>query len=248
MTKEWIDNLDHAELKTPEAVQHLSKYDDVESALVGNINQAKLIGKPFKLPESLDKLPDDNTRSDFTSQVNKLLGAVEKEEDLADVDFADGLADARTQKDEITGAIKKWAIGKPKSIVKEVTKLINSINQQMLNATAADELKTTQEINGKLSALLGGDKAVADGYENVRRLFQNHMGLSEDEYNQGGKEFVEKVLMNNFVMSKGLINLAKETVKEGTTITGPGGGTTKTGEPASFATDESPTGKALGWS
>ncbi len=244
--KEWIGELEHRDLKTTDAMAALDKYNSAEDALVGGLNAMKQIGKPFKLPESLDKLPDDATRQSFTNQINKILGAVEKEEDLADVDFAEGLADARSQKEGLVEAIKKFSIGKPKSIIKEIVKFINSNNQEIINNKKNDEIKLAQEVKGNLSTLYGGDKAVDDNYENVRRLFQNHMGLSEDEYNQAGKDFIEKVLMKNTVITKGLMNLAKEIVKEGTTEP-PGSQPSSQPQDNRISKKDGPSGKALGW-
>lgn len=248
--KEWVKDIEHSELQSPEAMTWLDKYDSVNDALAGGFSAVKKVGEPFKLPESLEALegrPDGKAKvSEFKSQVNKLMGAVEKEEDLADINFSEGLADARNQNPELVEALKKWGVGKPKNIVAEVVKFINTFNQGLLNTEQNNAKNVLKEVAGNLATLYGGEKAVQENYELVRRMFQNDMGLTADEYNKAGKDFVENVLMKNTVVSKGLMNLARQIGKEGTTEP-PGSQLTGKKDEGRITKKDGPTGKALGW-
>ena len=242
--KEWIGNLNQNNLPA-ETTSWLDKYNSPEEALVGGFNAQKMAGVPFKLPESLDKLPDDTMRNNFTSQVNKLMGAVQKEEELADVDFSEGLADARNQNQDLVTELKKFAVGKPKSFVVDLVKFINGFNNNMITGNENRAIEKAKEVRQTLSVLYGGEEKVNENYESVRRLFQNEMGLSAEEYNNAGKSFIDNVLAKDAVMSKGMMNLAKNIVKEGSTPPGEPPVNKETG--SVFTSKDSPTGKALGW-
>ncbi len=73
----WAEGLEH-EAITPENrdafITAASKFESETHMNVGYMELQKIAGKPFKFPESLDKLPDDAARTDFTVQANKLLG------------------------------------------------------------------------------------------------------------------------------------------------------------------------------
>jgi len=248
--KEWVKELKSDSLQSVEAMSWLDKYNSVEDALSGGFNAVQKVGEPFKLPESLESLeriPGGTALPNFKKQLNKLLGAVEKEDDLKDIDFTEGLADARHQNENLVAELKRFAVGKPKNYVKELVKFINNFNNNMINTDKSQTLEKAKQVKESLSVLYGGDKSVEDNYELVRRMFQNQMGLSADEYEKGGKSFIEDVLMRDAVMSKGFMNLAKSLEEEGSTplVTPPNAANAAKESP--FTSKESPTGKALGW-
>jgi len=179
---EWASGFTNEQLTTPEAQEWLGKYTSPEEALAGGFNAAKTVGKPFRLPESLDKLsddkvrgeftsaidrlmgpyrlpesldklPDDKSRGEFSSRIGKLMGAVEKEEDLADVNFADGLADARTVNAELVGAFKKFAIAE-KLPKALVGKLAKFNNEFATQLVAAQEAARTESAKKVNEALV----------------------------------------------------------------------------------------------
>ncbi len=53
---------------------HMEKFDSFEAAALDGMSLKGQMGKPFKLMESMDSLPDDASRADFTTKTNKLLG------------------------------------------------------------------------------------------------------------------------------------------------------------------------------
>ncbi len=237
MPKEWIAGLSNETLKTPKAQEWLNKYESHEEALAGGFNAAEKVGAPFRLPESLDKLPDDKTRGEFTSQVRKLMGAVEKEEDLNDVNFADGLADAKTVNQDLAAAYKKIGVelGLTKTQFTKLIKFSNSWGQQYKNAqtqaaqkAAQDELNASRQV---LSPLFGGDEGIKQETEAVRRMFQNHAGLTAEEFEKTPKAMIDNGLMRDPIYAKALFNIAKN-FKESTTEKGQ-----PTGQPTAPKTD-----------
>ena len=108
----WTEDL--PETFTAEDKGLLSKFETAEAAHSGYVELQRSAGKPFKLPESLDKLLNDDARADFTSKVGKLLGkdvtGVKSEEDLKDVNFAEGLPDARMLHPDLKKEMTKWAV------------------------------------------------------------------------------------------------------------------------------------------
>uniref|UniRef100_A0A6M3JAM3 Uncharacterized protein n=1 Tax=viral metagenome TaxID=1070528 RepID=A0A6M3JAM3_9ZZZZ len=233
----WYDDFQSEHLTTPEAQRILSQYKSQEDFNIGAIEAKKMVGAPYKLPKSLESLPDDNTRSEFSLQVGKLLGAedlisgrIKSEDDLKDLNFNEGLADVRNANPEFEKALKAYAVEKkwPKSIVKDLIGFINPFNQNLINAKSKSELDEFNKVNEILEVLYGGKDAVKSNYENTRRLFQNHTGITADEYEKAGKSFIEKVLMKDAVMSKAIFNLAKDIVPEGNTeVTGAPAGKVK---------------------
>ncbi len=216
--KEWVETLAHEKL-TPEAKVVLDKFETPEDAHVGYVELQKSAGKPFKLPDSFDKLPDDNTRKELTSQIGKLMGAVEKEDDLKDVNFAEGLADAKTVDNELITAYKKHAVEthKTKVEVQKDIKFWNQFSTQFKNAQAGAKAEAATKVNEALKGLYGGDEGVKQHTEMVKRLFQDHCGLTAQEYEQSAMGLVSSGMTQDAVICKALFNLAKTVVPEGQT-------------------------------
>jgi len=235
----WSDSLTHEALVTQEAKTVLSQYKTQDDFMVAGLEAKKMVGAPFRLPKSIESLPDDKTRGEFTSQVNRLMGAVEKEEDLKDVNFADGLADARTVNQDLVAAYKKIGVelGLTKTQFAKLVKWSNSWGQQYKNAqtqaaqkAAQDELNDSRKV---LSALFGGDEGIKRETEAVRRMFQNHAGLTAQEYEQTPKAMIDNGLMRDPIYAKALFNLAKnfkESTTEGATAGAPAKKTEQTFE------------------
>ena len=93
----WAPGFEHASVTADnrEAFNtSMAKYASRDEAIVGSFNAQKAMGKPFRVPESLDKL-DDASRDDFRSQARNALGirTPKTVEDLADFNFKEGLAE-----------------------------------------------------------------------------------------------------------------------------------------------------------
>lgn len=229
----WSDDLTHDKLITPEAKTVLGEYTTSEEFMAAGLEAKKMVGSPFRLPKSLESLPDDKVREELTSQVSELFGAdgflkgmTKSEEDLADIDFAAGYKNAKSANKEYVAALKAFAVDKklPKETVKDLVGFTNQFNQGLLNNEEKRVIDEADAIKETLTVMCGSKEAVGSSYDNVRKLFQNHCGITTQEYESVGKDFVEKVLMKNAVMSKALFNLADGIVVEGETEgTLPGG-------------------------
>jgi len=253
----WTDEFEHESLGTLESQEAfktaMGKYDSKEAALIGGFNAMKEVGKPFKIPESLDKLPDDEARNSFRTQANKVLGIehAESVEALADIDFKAGMAEGGVVDDNIAGMLKKTAVEKkwPKSVVKDIIELYNgaltkyAIEAQ--SARAAVQAKDAAEKTNKaLVAHYGNADKVKELSELLRRAIQNNAGLTTEEFEEVGDTMASSMLTKNFTMAKTMITLLSPLAAEGSTESG--GGTAEVIETKPDPAD-SKTGKALGW-
>ncbi len=242
----WTDDVKHQELQTPEAKAVLSKYNSNDDALVGGLNAIKQVGRPFKLPDSLDNLPDDATRADFTGKIGKLMGAVENDEAMVDVNFADGLPDAKTVDAKLVTAFKAFAIENklPKSLVAAIAKFNNQYAVKIRQTNQQGVIDTATKVNGELLPLFGGEDGIKKHNENVKRMFQNHGGLTNEEFEAVVPGLVESGITKSTPLSKALYNIAAK-FGEGKTED-PGGGGGKVEEPG--IKEELPvTAGILGW-
>lgn len=228
-TKNWTENL-QGEQYTPEIKEGLSKFKNQDDVNVGYVNLQKQVGKPFKLPESLDKLPDDKTRGEFTANTLKLLGAVDKEEALDDLDYKVGLPEDREVDTALVGRLKKFAVIEkiPKSIVQKFVGLHNIINEEVRQSIQTQYNEKCIKANEALLATYNNDeKEVAKKSELVRRMFQNNLGLTADEYEEARNGLVDTGFTINPILNKALIAAAEKLATEGTTETGEGAGKEK---------------------
>jgi hypothetical protein len=231
MEGHWTEETTHEKLSTPDAKARLAKFATQEDGHVAYLELEKVSSRPYKLPKSLESLPDDTARAEFTSGAEAVLGVkrVKSEEDLKDVDFAKGMKNAKDANPDIEAAIKKFAIekGHTKAQVEDLVAFSNQTNQGLKNAKEQEIANKAEEVKKALVVMCGSEDKVSSSYDGVRRLFQNHCGFSEQEYESVGKTFIEKVLTQDAVMSKGLFNLAESIVTEGDTETGSKGGEKK---------------------
>jgi len=242
----WTDTLKHQELVTQEAKQALGKYNSNEDALVGGLNAMRLTGKPFKLPESMDKLPDDASRTDFTGKVGKLMGVVENDESMADVNFADGLPDAKMVNADLVTQFKAFAIANKlqKSVVAAMVKFNNQYALKAGQTRDQDAIDNATKVNAELLPMFGGEEGIKKHNENVKRMFQNHGGLTDEEFQAIVPGLVDSGITKSTPLSKALYNIAKQ-FGEGSTET-PGGLGGKQEEPG--IREELPkTAAILGW-
>lgn len=205
----WTDEVNHQELQTPEAKAILSKFNTADDAHVGYIQLQKAQGRPFKLPDSLDKLPDD-TRADFTGKIGKLMGAVETDESMADVDFAEGLPDANMVNADLVTSFKAFAIQNklPKSVVKAFVLFNNQYAVKSRQATEQGLVDAAAKVNGELLPMFGGEDGIKKHNENVKRMFQNHGGLTDEEFQAVIPGLVDSGITKSTPLSKALYNIA----------------------------------------
>ncbi len=244
----WTDDVTHQELQTPEAKAILSKFNSADDAHVGYVQLQKSAGKPFKLPDSLEKLPDDATRADFTGRIGKLMGVVENDESMADVNFADGLPDAKMVNADLVTAFKAFAIENKlsKSVVAAVAKFNNEYAVKSRQTDQQTAVDTATKVNGELLPMFGGEDGIKKHNEGVKRMFQNHGGLTDEEFQSVIPGLVDSGITKSTPLSKALYNIAAK-FGEGTTD-GPGGpGEKELTEGEKTAKELPVTAGILGW-
>lgn len=249
----WYDGLEHAELTTNEARTVLSEYKNQEAFNVAGLNAKRKVGAPFRFPKSVESLPDDAVRADFATQVAKFHGErAYDEKQLDGVNYAEGLADARTVNDKLKGVLVDFAkkTKMPVAQVQELASAYNAFSTEFLNEHNATQAKektdTAAKVNETLKALFGGDDGVKINSDNVRKMFKDHAGLTPEEYEQSAVGLIESGITRDAVLSKALFNLAKQYAESTTEITETGGKKEQT-ETQEIKEQMSETAKVLGW-
>lgn len=262
----WSQTYEHESLTAPEAresfVKTMSKFEKPESVPIGYFELQKSAGKPFKLPESLDKLPDDKTRQEFQLGVSKLLGAVEKPEDLKDIDWLKGSTlENDTPQEHLVKAVSDFAVARkwPKSIVQDIAELWNAGISAPERAKLAETKKQEEaELQEKAKVIKESFVKISGSEDNLKvdkdllqSMFRNHAGLSGDEYDAVGDELAGLLLGDVTKapnMAKGLIMLARQ-FKSGDTANGKGGTAPPAKDEKTFGQKEGveKSAKALGW-
>lgn len=244
------NELQHESLQSQEGIQYLSKYNSVEDALVAGLNASKLVGKPFRLPESIDKLPDDKTRSEFKTGAFKALGyqLAEKPEDLTDIKWTQGLKEGATADDKLIAKVSQFAIEKgiPKSILQEFVNLNNALTIEMQEQFEQAHLAQVKAVNDELVKQYGDEKKVAEATELVKRMFGKN--VSPEDFEKVGEELATSGMLTKPLLTKALMKMS-ESYREGATQEGAGGAGTQQAETLQQRTArELPkTAKALGY-
>ncbi len=213
---------------------HMSKFETMEDAALDGMALKKLTGKPFKMPESMDKLPDDTSRADFTSQAHKLLG-IEFGTDLTSLDSVNlkkGLAEGSPYDENFANAFKQFAVDNkiPKSALEPIAEFFNLASTKARgDATAqmaADFAASKKSVDDLLIAHedFGTKEKLEEQSVLMHRALVSNLGLSTEEAN-GMAEFLRDregatnpVLRR--ILLKQLAPLAAESNNEG----GGGGG------------------------
>ena len=262
---DWSEGLEHAAI-TPENRDAFniaaSKFDSQVDMCVGYMEQSKLVGQPFKLPESMDKLPDDAVRGDMTKQMNKLLGRefAADVEGLADLNLKDGSAEG-IQTDEAMAANFKQFIVDQKISKSVAQKILGFHNRAMTagRATLAEQqkvadaqaiVKVETEKTACAEALaahkdFGSKEKVAEADVLMHRAILNKTGHTPEQAAEVAEIVKDSAAFRNplirRIILKSLAPLAAESSHKGF-----GGGD----QPDAPIDPEagSPTYKALGWS
>lgn len=217
----WSDDIE----TTPEvkAAMVNGKYDSLAEWRIGAANAMKSVGAPFKLPKSLDKLPSDEVRADFQKQVDALR-PVYDEKQLDDVNYAEGLADAKSVNEDLkkafAGFLKENEV--PKAMAQKLIAFNNGQATLFSTAAAKKSEGDAAIVKGTIDGLYGGEEGVAKHHELVTRMFDKHGGLTTEE-NEALTEILKSGTSRHAVLTRALFNLAKEVVVEGKTeLTGTG--------------------------
>ena len=214
-------------------VSAMSKYTTEQAGMVGGFNAMKLSGKPFRFPESMDKLPDDTSRTDFTTKARGLLGInIPKDvESLKDLDFKTGLAEGATVDENFVSMVKDWAVEKgiPTAHLAEMAVFYNGpLSKYAKEAYAAkqeaDKLTNAEKCNTALLEHFKSEDKVKELTTLLHRTIVNKMDLSAEESAEFVDAMADSILTKNPVMARGMLNLLSHVSREGTTETGDGHG------------------------
>lgn len=257
---DWLDETTHEVLITPEAKTALQKYETMEDAIAGGLKAQELVGRPYKLPESLDKLPDDTVRNEFRTSALKVLGIepAANVEALKDFDFYVGKPEGYepTEADGVVATAFAQHIVDTKMPVGIAAKTVEFYNTMMAKATEkaqadADKkfIADAEATNKKLEETMGGKDNVIKNTELIKRMFKNDAGLTTEQYENIADALIEMKFVHSDVMITALSNLAQKVTGEGTTEGGGGGvpEPKKKTEAEQTAKDLPKTAEALGW-
>lgn len=234
---EWIDNFTHSSItdENKEAFTNYAKnYATIEDAVIGGQNHKKATGAAFKLPESMDKLPDDAMRSDFTSKTLKLLGRspVRNVEELSDFNFTDGMADGSTPDEVMKAAFAQHIIdsGKSKSMAAKDAKFFNTMMGKAVEANKATEatnaIATAKACDEALIAMpeIGSQEKLVELSELFKRAITNNVGLKGDDIDEVVDAMIKGGLTQNPKLAKIMFDQFCPLATEGSTDGGGGHG------------------------
>jgi len=231
----------------------MEKFDSFEAAALDGMSLKQQMGKPFKMPESMDKLADDNVRADFTSQANKLLGHEFADDiaGLADLDLKAG-SKADTPTDEaLANGFKQFVVDNkvPKA---QAQKMLAFYNEAMGKAVEANGVKqeatfdaNAKETNaGLVKHFLTQEKVDAES-ELLRRAVLNHKGMTTERAEKVADVFVKAMQEGGSDAAVTLLEMIAPMAREGGSHAGDGGN--NQAAPATIAKQLPNTAKALGW-
>jgi len=224
----WTEQIEHEKLSDPATKEAFtkaySKYDTQEDGLLGGLEAIKATGVNYKLPKSIESLPDDKMRAEFTGGVHRLLGAVDKIEDLKDLDMTLNLAEGLAADEALSEQFKKFAVENhiPKSVSQRLVGFHNAMIAEAKNKIDNAFKEKCDTVNKELLSVYG-EEGVKTRTEKVRRMFQNSLGLTAEEYEQSAKGLVDGGMTQSSILCKALFNAADKLVTEGSTEVSGGG-------------------------
>jgi len=251
----WTDDFEHESITDENREPFktaMSKYDSLNAAVVGGFNAQKEAGRPYKLPKTLDSLPDDTSRDEFRAGAHKLLGieVVKNAEALADLDMKIGLAEGVEPDENLINTFKAFVV-ENKISKGDAQKMVGFYNQIMgearnahIQQAEANKTEAAAKTNEALIAHYGSKEKVAEQSELLRRAIQNS-GITPEEYEKVGDAMANSILTKDPVMALTLLKLLAPLAAEGTSLGGKGGAATA--KPQGIKQDLPKTGKALGW-
>ncbi len=224
-----ITDENRAEFNTANA-----KYATEKDAIIGGYNAQKMAGKPFRVPEDMATLPDDQSRADFRSQANKALGHEFASDiaGLADLDLKVGSAEGTQTDEALANEFKQFVVDKnvPKALAQEMLGFYNGAMGKAVAAnkvsTEAAELDRMTKCNDALIAMpdIGTKEKLAEMSELFRRAFANNFGLSADEQVEVADAMVAGGLTQNPKLAKIMLDTFAPLAKEGSSDGGDGSG------------------------
>ena len=256
MPEHWTDDFEHSSITDENRESFntaMAKYGTQEDAIVGGHNAMKLAGKPFKMPESLDKLPDDASRTDFTAQAHKLLG-ISKTKDiatLADVNLKDGIAEGTPYDEDFANSFKQFVIDNNLN-VNAMPKYAKFFNTAMATVTAKAETDKIAAAEACDKALIehpeiGSKEKLLEMTELFVRAMKDHVGLKPEEAEELADGLALSKLTTNPVLARVMLKQFAPLAAEASTEQAGDGKPPDTKKPAD-PDEGSPTYMASGWS
>lgn len=232
----WTDDFEHESITDANRVDFnkaMEKFPTQADVSVGYVELQKSAGKPYKLPESVDNLPEA-ARGEFTSRAQELLGIhyPANVEALSDLDLKLNSADDAPMDEARAAAFKQYCVDEkiPKGIAQKIIGFHNKGQADANKAyTEAVEAQKTEAANKQVAAVnecndllathYGTKEKLEDNTKLLHMAFLNNVGITADEAN-GLSEFMrDREGATNAVLRKVLINalapLAKQSNVEG---------------------------------
>jgi hypothetical protein len=213
---------------TPEMKQTYSKYTSEGEAFKGGYEAIKTVGK--KLENVIQKPAKDAKPEEVQAYklgLLKELGAVEKPEDLKDINFAIGLPEGSGIDEGLVGAISKVAAEKhwTKDMVQDGVAFWNQTMQAATQKMEAEFIAEAKKCDEALIARpeIGSPEALHTKDLFIERMFRNNCGLSIEEYKQVADELASTKFLRNPVLRRALIVAAEQLASEDSTSSGEGG-------------------------
>ena len=252
LTNTEIENLS-SPAQQEEFKTSMGDYKSIEDAVFGGFNARKMTGKPFRLPESIDKL-DEATRAEFITQARKVLGVESLTEDgLKEINWSKGLKAGSETNQAMIDEFGKFAVSKglPKNVTQDMAEFLNGVQAKAMedfNNKTAEAVKANTERSKALLESYFGPEGVKTHAELLRRAAKNQGGLSDTEFEQIAEELTDDVMLSNGIKTKMLMNFAAKLEKEGTTEIPGGNPPAPTGQFGQDVIEDNPkTAAAVGW-
>jgi hypothetical protein len=232
---------------SPEMKTAFSKYDSPDAAFKGAHEAMTMVGKPFKLPDSLDKL-DETQQQELTGQLDKLFPAMQ-DSDFDGFDFNIGLEDGDLPiSDSGKDYIKKFAAetGLSKDKTEKMAAYVNTMNREIAAKQAEINQELTTKCNDAMCKHFGGQDQANAVSKQVMDAFKQRASSAE-EFEAVGKGIVQAGLTKSPELAIALAEMIAPYGKEGASKAGNGlpGGDKDGPTPVTQQLPE--TGKALGW-
>jgi hypothetical protein len=251
----WSNEFEHSSITDENRESFnadMAKFPTKDDAVIGYRELQKTAGKPFKLPESLDKLPDDTTRAEFTSQANKILGIRRTKDikELADVNLRDGHPDGVAYNEEFANSFKQFVVDNNLN-VNAMPKYAKFFNEAMAGLRAkneADKIAAAEKCNTALIAHpdIGSKEKLTEMTELFVRAMKNHVGLTAAEVEELADGLALSALTTNPVLARIMLKQFAPLATEGSSEAG-GHGNQPPAKPPD-PDEGSPTYDAMGWS
>ncbi len=204
---------------------HMAKFPTQAAAVMDGYGLAKQKGVAFKLPESIEKLPDDASRATMLAAVNKLYGReIPADLDgLADLDMKAGsTAEGEMYDETLAKAFKEWVVSEKveKSVAQKAIKFHNEAmalartayaakTEEATKKDAADRLAEVTACNEALVAKFGSKEKLDQQTVKMHQALLNNTGCTTAEAEDVSKFLKEREGATNATLRRILIsNLA----------------------------------------